>query len=95
MEEPLERNLVFKLFALELIVIELLCTIHLLRPDPVSDAKRHRNNVQKRLGETKLPLDEAVSEYVKRGLAAAADKILGEVEDEVARKLGLREQTSE
>jgi exonuclease VII small subunit len=79
--------LTFKLFALELLVIDLLVAIHLLRSDPLSDAKRHRNSVQKRLAETKLPLDEAVSDFVTGGLAAAADKILQEVEVEVARKL--------
>ena len=79
MEQPTERNLTFKLFALELIVIEMLTAIHLLRPDPIADAKKHRENLQKRLAETTLPLDETSSEYVKGGLAAATDKILEEV----------------
>ena len=95
MEEPIDRNLTFKLFALELIVIEMLTAIHLLRPDPVADAKKHRANLQKRLAETTLPLDETSSEYVKGGLAAAANKILEEVEDEVARKMGFHERSSE
>jgi hypothetical protein len=87
MQQSLDRTLTFKLFALELLVIELLATIHLLRPDPLADAKAHRANLRKRLLETQLPLDETVSDYVTSGLSDLADKILEAVQDEVERRV--------